>query len=143
MNTPRGIRNKNLLNIRKTNIKWWGSAVNSCDDHFVNFTTYEYGIRAALCILHTYAGRGWRNVFDIIYHWAPPSDGNYTNEYINQVCAACHYTPNTIINLDNRDQVCELLQAMAGVECGVQALKTYNITTETFRKGYRLWREYR
>lgn len=141
--TPRGIRNKNLLNIRKSNIKWLGSNYAGRDDHFVTFTTYAWGIRAACCILHTYAGRGWVKVYDIIYHWAPPSDGNRTNDYINQVCLDCGFTPNSILDMHNRAQVCALLQAMAGVECGKAVLRTFNISEHVFKEGYKLWQDYR
>ena len=45
---PRGIRNNNPGNIRKSNVKWQGLAAEQTDGAFYQFTRPEYGIRA-LC----------------------------------------------------------------------------------------------
>ena len=46
----------------------------------------EWGIRAAFCILRTYARRyGVVCIRDIISRWAPPNE-NLTEHYIRNVC---------------------------------------------------------
>ena len=77
----RGYRNNNPLNIRRTEIRWKGQ-VESDDKEFCTFESPVYGWRAALIILmRTYRKRGWKNIRDIIEHWAPDNE-NDTEAYI-------------------------------------------------------------
>ena len=54
MRIPRGIRNKNPMNIRRTADHWVGMAEVQHDSSFVEFTSFKYGYRAAFIILHRY-----------------------------------------------------------------------------------------
>ena len=94
---PRGIRNNNPLNIRKSADKWQGQInanVNDNDNNsspkgdaeFVQFYTMEYGWRAAFVILcKTYYGKyKLRTIRDIVSRWAPPKENN-TPAYIRHV----------------------------------------------------------
>lgn len=86
MNSLRGFRNNNPLNIERTNDKWKGmSADQSGDDRFVVFDSVEYGIRAAAVILSNYRARGVYTLSGIINTWAPSSDDNNTAAYIEHV----------------------------------------------------------
>ena len=87
-NTPRGIRNNNPLNIRRTQTTtWWGQKTeNLKDPAFCEFTEMKYGYRAAFRLLMKYYRKyGLHSVQAIINRWAPPSDGNATNAYVKQV----------------------------------------------------------
>lgn len=81
---PRGIRNNNPLNIRKTAIKWDGK-IDGQDKSFETFTNPEYGIRAAAKLLLNYqAYHGLNTVEQIINRFAPPSE-NDSNSYADHV----------------------------------------------------------
>ena len=77
---PRGLRNHNPGNIRKTESMWIGE-VPCADPQFKCFESDRYGIRAMWIVVNTY----WRDysirtVEGIIHRWAPPSE-NPTNEF--------------------------------------------------------------
>ena len=91
MSEPRGIRNNNPLNIRRSKDKWQGqiNANNSSpkgDAEFIQFYTMEYGWRAAFVILcRTYYGKyKLRTIRDIVSRWAPAKENN-TPAYIRHV----------------------------------------------------------
>ncbi len=94
---PRGIRNNNPLNIRKSADKWQGQInanVNDNDNNsslkgeavFCVFSSMEYGWRAAFVILcKTYYGKyKLRTIRDIVSRWAPAKENN-TPAYIRHV----------------------------------------------------------
>ena len=109
-NTPRGIRNGNPLNIRrseshqarlngrvstdedKVNIrrtltKWKGMREPQTDKQFCQFESMAYGYRAAFILLKQYYRKyRLKTIQGIISRWAPPSDGNATGKYITFVC---------------------------------------------------------
>ena len=83
---PRGLRNNNPLNIRRSKDKWQGLKTLQEDKEFFQFTEMKYGWRAAFRLLcHTYYGKyKLRTIRDIIYRWAPPNE-NGTLAYIRSV----------------------------------------------------------
>ncbi|QVK23095.1 virion protein [Shewanella dokdonensis] len=89
MMQPRGITNNNPLNIRENKMvdyDWLGEADGDWDPQFEEFTTPFYGIRAAARILRNYRTKyGVNTVQGIIRRWAPPSDNNPTESYIDFV----------------------------------------------------------
>ena len=86
MNEPRGIRNNNPLNIRKSGDKWQGLKTLQEDKEFFQFETIEWGWRAAFVILcKTYYGKyKLRTIRDIVSRWAPAKENN-TPAYIRHV----------------------------------------------------------
>lgn len=84
---PRGIRNHNPLNIRRTRIDWDGMAPEQTDPDYVQFVAPEWGIRAAVRILRTYQRRGLVTIRQMIAAWAPPEDHNPTEAYAAHVSA--------------------------------------------------------
>ncbi len=84
---PRGIRNNNPLNIRRTkNAKWAGMVKEQTDAAFCQFTSMVYGWRAAFMLLRKYYyAYELKTLRDIISRWAPPEDNNPTNVYIERV----------------------------------------------------------
>ena len=86
-NTPRGIRNGNPLNIRRTLTKWKGMRETQTDKSFAQFDSLAYGYRAAFILLKQYYRKyRLKTISGIISRWAPPSDGNATSKYISFVC---------------------------------------------------------
>ena len=84
MRIPRGYRNNNPLNIRKTDTRWQGQ-IDGDDKAFCTFDSLVYGWRAALIILmRTYRKRGWKTIAEIVAHWAPNNE-NDTAAYIRNV----------------------------------------------------------
>ena len=83
---PRGIRNNNPLNIRKSADKWQGLSTLQEDREFFQFVSMEYGWRAAFVILcKTYYGKyKLRTIRDIVSRWAPAKENN-TEAYIRHV----------------------------------------------------------
>jgi len=127
----RGIRNNNPLNIRRVaGQRWKGQRTEQTDREFVQFSSVEYGIRAAFCILDTYR-RKYQDVCveDIIARWAPPSE-NDTSEYIRTVCRLTGFGGKERLA---EDQLPALVCAMAFVECGA------HISKETINKAYSLY----
>jgi len=119
---PRGLRNRNPLNIRKSDQLWQGQIGN--DGTFCIFLNNAYGYRAAFRILKTYNTR--YNIYslrDIIYRWAPPRDHNNTQGYIERVCKVSGLKETTLIVMDSwieehQNDAIWLVWAMAKVENG-------------------------
>ena len=57
MNTSRGERNNNPLNIRRSADRWEGASQEQTDNSFVQFKSLAYGYRAAWKILQSYYDR--------------------------------------------------------------------------------------
>lgn len=82
---PRGFRNKNPGNIRKSATAWRGLAPVQSDPDFCVFLSMQMGVRAtAINILHYVNVHGLKTVREIITRWAPPSE-NDTEVYIKAV----------------------------------------------------------
>ena len=116
--TPRGLRNNNCLNIRKSNDKWEGMSQEQPDKDFVCFITPEWGIRAAYRILCTYNIKyHCKTIGQIISRWAPPNE-NDTVTYLRFVCNVCKCEPEAIIDINDTDFMCKLIKAMCKMENG-------------------------
>ena len=113
----RGLRNCNPLNIRRVaGPEWIGQASRQTDRKYVRFDSIEWGIRAACCILRTYARRYKATcVRDIVRRWAPPLE-NLTEIYIQNVCYWTGFTLNQDLTESDWPR---LISAMARQECGV------------------------
>lgn len=116
---PRGLRNNNPLNIRISGTPWQGKIEPNTDGLFEQFSSLEFGIRAALVNIRTYIKRyRINNVQSIISRWAPSSDGNNVKAYIEVVCNKAQLTPTKILKYNDKNKLCRLVWAMAFVECG-------------------------
>jgi murein DD-endopeptidase MepM/ murein hydrolase activator NlpD len=76
--TPRGIRNKNYLNVKNTDDRWMdaGGRTSGTDDegHAV-FADAAYGVRAGILQLRSYFFKhNRRTIAEILARWAPESD---------------------------------------------------------------------
>lgn len=120
---PRGIRNNNPLNIRKGN-DWQGERYPQSDKSFEEFTSMEYGLRAAFILLRNYitGGKSGRVHYDtiekIVRRWAPPIE-NATEKYIQFVADNSGIHRAKRVWFSDKKSLCKIVRAMAFVECGV------------------------
>lgn len=92
---PRGIRNNNPGNIRRTGESWKGLSKAQIDNDFFRFDDPVYGIRALMVILINYQKRyGLRSISSIIRRYAPSSE-NDTAAYIQSVSKHVGIEPDT------------------------------------------------
>lgn len=125
---PRGLRNNNPLNIRRSCNVWVGKKKRVTDPEFEQFESIRYGFRAAFRIIYTYYhGYDLKTVRELISRWAPENE-NDTAQYISTVMT--QLIPNGIVR--KADEVlpppeedkflwCNIVRAMYRVECGAKA----------------------
>ncbi len=115
----RGIRNNNPLNIRHSKDQWQGKALKQTDKSFVQFKSRVYGYRAAFKILHTYITKGKDTIRKIIAKWAPSSDRNNTQSYINYVSSTTGINASHALRWEDKDDLVEIVRSMAHMESGI------------------------
>ena len=117
--TPRGIRNNNPLNIRRSAQKWKGKIEAVGDLDFEQFISLEHGLRAAFVILRTYITKYRCDTpRRIIARWAPATENN-VDAYVQHVAKISLLKPDERIRFNQKNPMCRLIWAMAKVECGV------------------------
>ena len=121
---PRGLRNQNPLNIRHGSSKWKGMARDQTDPQFVQFTSMEYGYRAAFVLLRTYYRKyGCNTITKIINRWAPHNENN-TEAYIRHVSEWTGISPHKLLALNDANTWIAIVRAMSRVENGQEASLT-------------------
>ena len=100
MSLPRGIRNNNPLNIRRSKDQWKGLADAQTDRAFCQFKSLEYGWRAAFYLLTRTYYHKYRlyTIRTIIRRWAPPGENN-TEAYIANVSRLTGIDPDEPIGI--------------------------------------------
>ena len=89
---PRGIRNNNPGNIRKSDSAWVGK-MRGLDQDFETFDSPENGIRALVVLLKNYMKTGNDTVRKIINKYAP-SNENDTSAYVAKVSEMVGVSPD-------------------------------------------------
>lgn len=118
-NPPRGIRNANPGNIRRTGTDWQGMAEDQNDPAFIEFQNPIWGIRALARTLETYQSKhGLKSVEGIIGRWAPPEE-NDTRAYIRAVADRLGVAPGEPQPW-TPSQTRELIAAIIHHENGIQ-----------------------
>lgn len=119
MALPRGIRNNNPLNIKKGN-NWHGEQSPQSDPAFEQFLTMAHGLRAGFIILKNYMKKTPKadTIETIIRRWAPESDNNNVEAYINTVSQRSGIPRYQRLAFADSTRMCALVEAMAYVECG-------------------------
>ncbi len=138
MTTPRGIRNNNPLNIRKSKDKWKGLRAQQQDAAFCQFETMEWGWRAAFWLLtrtyyHTYR---LFTIRTIVQKWAPPHENN-TASYIANVSKLTGIGPDEPIGIPS-DQPARWM--MLGAAMAIQENGTNSIDYFAMLRGWELCR---
>lgn len=117
---PRGIRNNNPLNIRRSAAQWRGLAPRQNDPSFCVFVDMGHGLRAAFLLLHTYTTRyGLTTLRQVIARWAPPPE-NDTATYLLFVSRQTGCAPDRPLPpmMPHEAFWPRLVEAMAQEECG-------------------------
>ena len=128
---PRGKRNNNPGNLRKSSSAWQGKINNGTDPAFEQFTTFAYGTRAMIKLLINYIGDGYNTLDKIINRWAPAADNNNPGSYISSVAFQGGLIPTKILTADKKT-LRKLAIPMADVENG----RTGVISNEMFDLAY-------
>ena len=119
---PRGLRNNNPLNIRRTANLWQGLSKEQNDPDFFQFESMAWGYRAAFVVLRTYRNRyGINTVERIVRRWASEKDGNDTEYYIRKVTVLTGLERTQIVDDQDPRTMMNLVAAMSRVENGVPA----------------------
>ena len=133
MRTPRGLRNNNPGNIRRS------AGVNYCgeregaDKEFRTFVAAHWGYRAIFVLLHTYRLRYSVNtIAEAIGRWAPPSE-NQTEAYIATVEKLSGRERGEAYDTLSAEDMLPIVAAIAWVENGVVA------ATDELRRGWQLF----
>lgn len=131
-----GIRNKNLLNVKKLeNGDVWRFVIGYDDKKHAIFPTYAKGLRAGLRVLRTYwLTHKLRTIYDIVYRWAPPTDTigsrpgatpnnpNYYASFVSERMGIGSWVTLSTFDADgdvkNADQLYALVSAMVDLENG-------------------------
>ena len=120
--TPRGIRNNNPGNIRRSNDRWMGLRTKQTDPQFFQFTAPEWGYRALIKTLQTYRRKhGLRTIAELISRWAPTNENN-TSAYIRSVCREMQVPDSYVPDMDAKGTMCALAAAISRHENGVPAV---------------------
>ncbi|MEI9868889.1 hypothetical protein V5028_11265 [Enterobacter hormaechei] len=124
----RGIRNNNPGNLEYSKTNPWVGQTGD-DGRFAKFETPEHGIRALGRNLLSYQRQGIDTVSDIINRWAPPSDNNNTDAYIQAVCAQLGVTADQQLDASNPDTLKALCAAIIQHENGSQPYSDQQLST--------------
>ena len=118
--TPRGIRNNNPGNIRRSADPWQGLAKDQNDDAFFQFSEAKWGIRALARVLISYQDKhGLRTVRAIISRWAPPVE-NKTSSYIDHVARRLGVGADDPLDVHDYRVLRGLVEAIVAHENGLQ-----------------------
>lgn len=121
----RGIRNNNPLNIRHSSSKWQGMAKKQTDRAFVQFTNRKYGYRTAFVLIRSYIGLHHANTIGkIIARWAPSSDGNNTQAYIQFVSQTSGIPADEPLRFSDQEKMVSIVRSMAQMESAIIEAKT-------------------
>lgn len=117
--TPRGVRNNNPGNIRKSATAWQGK-VNGTDPDFETFDSAANGIRALAKVLISYQDKhAIHTIRSAINRWAPPSE-NDTAAYALAVAAAVGVDLDDPLDFHREAILLPLVMAIIKHENGVQ-----------------------
>lgn len=117
---PRGIRNRNPGNIRRSRGRWKGLVPLQPDPAFFVFETPLWGIRAMAVILRNYQRRhGLKSLAQIIGRWTPTGE-NDTAGYVMAVGKAMGIEPRGPLDLRMGATLRPLIAAIIQRENGLQ-----------------------
>ena len=129
---PRGLRNRNPGNIRRSAVRYKGET-ESDDAAFKTFASTAWGYRAMFVLLHTYRVRhGLRSIREMISRWAPPSE-NRTEAYIRAVSADTGIGPDEALETLDPATMVPVAAAISRVENGTAA------DPDEIRRGWELF----
>lgn len=119
-------RRNNPMNLRYSEHNNWIGQTEPTNG-FCNFTSVEYGFRAAYITLKTYGQRGHNTIRKIVTRWAPPAE-NPTQTYIKYVAvrmAHLGYAEEGVdmrdvrLDMRNPEVIMDLMMYMTAFESGI------------------------
>lgn len=117
---PRGIRNHNPGNLRRSSDPWQGLAQEQTDPDFFQFASAKWGIRALARTLISYQDRvGITTIKKMIGRWAPPNE-NDTDAYVRAVAANVGVGAGDKIDLHDYSRLRPMVLAVIRHENGQQ-----------------------
>ena len=136
---PRGLRNNNPLNIRRSKDLWRGMAEVQSDRAFVQFKSLEWGWRAAFYLLTRTYYHKYRlyTIRGIISRWAPANENN-TRAYIENVSRLTGIDPDESLGIPS-DKPARWM--MVGMAMAIQENGTASIDWFTMLRGWQLCRD--
>ena len=138
---PRGIRNHNPLNNRRTGKdQWQGLAEVQNDRSFCQFESLEWGWRAAFYLLTRTYYHKYRlyTIRGIVSKWAPPQDHNNTEAYIKNVCKRTGIGPDEPLGIPSQQPARWM---MLGMAMAIQENGTDSLDYFAMLKGWELLKE--
>jgi hypothetical protein len=119
------INNNNPGNIRKVASYKWVGEQDTAVGQFVKFDTLINGYRAMIKDIQNKIKSGNNTIYKIIYKWAPPSDNNPTEDYIDFVSKKTNIDKNQILKFDDIDTIGNIALNMSFLEHGVKGDTTF------------------
>jgi hypothetical protein len=138
MSIPRGIRNNNPLNIRRSKDKWKGMREVQSDAQFCQFESLEWGWRAAFWLLTRTYYHKYRlfTIRAIVTKWAPAIENN-TKAYIANVSRLTGIGPDEPIGIPSERPARWM---MVGVAMAIQENGTESLDYFAMMRGWELCR---
>lgn len=125
---PRGIRNNNPGNIRRSKDPWQGLAPIQKDEAFFTFKDPIYGIRALARLLINYQDKyKLRTIAAIIGRWAPEVENN-TSAYVHSVEKQTGFHASVMLDMHRFDHLKPMVEAIILHENGQQPYTDAQIT---------------
>ncbi len=125
---PRGIRNNNPGNLRRTDDPWQGLTPGQPDKEFFTFKSEVYGIRALARTLIAYQdNHRLRSIRQIISRWAPANENN-TGAYIDAVAKSTGFDPDRPLDMHRFDYISAVVKAIIQHENGQQPYTDAQVT---------------
>lgn len=130
---PRGIRNNNPGNIKKTNIAWGGEIPDNqkTDAVFEQFKRFEDGVRATIKNSRTHVNNGHNTITKLITKWAPPVENN-TAAYIAFVEKDSGISRNSGLVFTNKETVRAIVKSI----CKYENTASFPISNAQFDKAW-------
>lgn len=113
-NVPRSVRNNNPGNIVDSAFARSQPGYKGSDGRFAIFDSQQAGAGAQANLLASYIDRGFNTVQKIINRWAPPSDGNNTSAYVNQVARALNVNPGDTLSKSSIPKLQAIISRVEG-----------------------------
>lgn len=121
MQLPRGLRNNNAGNIRKSSTRYLGEVRPSSDKAFKQFETRGWGYRAIFVLLESYSKRGYKTLRQMINRYAPPSE-NHTEIYLKYVCDCAMTSADIQLDITDKNTMVLVVAAISKMENGYPAI---------------------
>lgn len=115
-NIPRGIRNNNPGNLRKTKEIWKGE-IDEEDTAFKTFKTPIDGLAGLKLSIDKKFRRGLNTIRQIITSYAPSTE-NDTVAYIKFISLHTGHSSNESLNLNNKETIKSIMRAIVLYENG-------------------------